>query len=160
MADISAIREGIAAALSVLQGVNVRPYWRDDPQSPALQVAGFELVDYVQSTGGINGATYNVIVEGMCDLAGGDEVQAQMQFDKWLATSGPESVLVALNGLDCEGGYKLTSRLNLQGQLTQDQEPAVDSFLLQEFRGYRRSRTASGVEALFGDFAIHVETSD
>jgi len=159
LADLPAIREGIAAALSVLP-CNVRPYWRDDPQSPALQVAGFELVDYVQAIGGINGATYTVIVEGMCDFAGGDEIQAQMQFDKWLATSGDESVLVALNATDAEGGYNLTSRYNLQGELTQDQAPAVDSFLLQEFRGYRRSRTKSGIEALFGDFAIQVETSD
>ena len=153
LADMPAIRQGLAAALA--RGIDqckVWPYFMDDPKPPALTVAGPELTGFQTAFG--DDASFLWIVEG-CAQIGAGLAAAQQIFDEWVDPNGARSVNKAL--LD---DYRLNHRLDMEGNLTEDVGPAADSVALVEFRGYRRQHLPkSGVEVLLGDFAIQVETS-
>jgi hypothetical protein len=150
--DFMAIREGLAANLSGLPDCQVSPYLLDNPTPRMLSVAGFEEIDYAQSFG--DDAQLMVIVEGCVDWGGAGDIAAQKKFDRWLAATGPESVREAVNS-----DLRLTSRLDVDGNLTNGHPPACDDLACMTFRGYRRARLTNGTTVLLGDWLVQVETS-
>jgi hypothetical protein len=146
---IKNIRQGLAANLRSLEDCQVSAYLLDNPTGPTLQVAGFEGIDYAQSYGPTT--LLEVVVEGATPLGGGTR-GAYERFDEWILGDG--TVWDAI-----EADQTLTSRLRDNGSVLENQDPVADSVAVQEFRGYRRSRLASGVEVLLGDWLVQVLTS-
>jgi len=148
---IEQIRRGLAANLDGIRTARdcqLSAYLLDNPTGPSLQVAGFE---------GIEAQAYGptwlvgVVIEGATPLAGGSR-GAYARFDEWLL--GDFTVWDAI-----ETDQTLTSRLRDNGSVLAGQSPVADSVAVQEFRGYRRGRSANQVEMLFGDWLVQVLTS-
>lgn len=151
MATIDDIRRGLAANLRLVPDCLVSPYLLDSPTTPALQVAGFDTIDYLDSFG--PGVSLRIIVEGATGLA--HSRAAQARFDRWLWPTGADSVKAAI-----ESDTRLTSRLSEDGKsVLADQDPACDALQVVEFRGYRQARVRDGVELLLGDWVVQVEAS-
>lgn len=148
MPDIDAIRRGLAANLRAVPDCNVSPYLFPDEKlvAPALQVAGLEALDYVESFG--QTGRLNIVVEGVTSAA--SSRAGQVLFDTWLLWTVPEAI---------EADTQLTSRLQDSGSILTDQDPACDSLHVREFRGYRKTRLASGTEVFLGDWLIELLAS-
>lgn len=151
MADIEAIRRGLAAnlraAIPTTDGM-ASPYLLENPSGPALQVVGFENIDYIRSFG--PGVSLEIVVEGCVPMVLGDG--ASRFFDRWVLRETTYSVADAL-----EADRRLTSRLRDNGTVLGNQAAAADDLQVREFRGYRRLTIANGVDALVGDWLVQVE---
>ena len=145
------IRRGLAANLRAIEDCVVSPWLQENPVRDALSVAGPEKMEYAEGAFGADasdrGGPLTIIVEGVCSLAGGLRA-AQDRFDDWILWEVPEAI---------ESDVRLTSRLNDDGSVTEDEDPACDALAVREFRGYRRERLGNGTdEFLVGDWVVDV----
>jgi hypothetical protein len=105
MADLTEIREAIAAALvGVLpasQG-KVSPWLLASPVPPLLQVMGPDEVDYDSGAFSADDADWDIIVQGFVGAA--SLRGAQERLDDWLAPSGDTSVRAKLEADQTLGG--------------------------------------------------------
>lgn len=145
------IRRGIAGNLAAIADAQVSAYMLDNPTPGMLQVAGLDEIEYDNTYG--RDDTLFVVVEGCASLAGGD-IGSQKRFDRWLASSGAESVKAAV-----ESDKRLTKRLQHDGTVQTGQVAVADDLRVTRFRGYRRHRLENGSEVLLGDWIVQVETS-
>jgi hypothetical protein len=151
MADIEAIRRGLAGNLRAVPDCQVSAYLLDNPTAAALQVAGFDEIDYVQSFG--DDTSFSFVIEGSAGLA--SDIGSQQRFDRWLGATGDESVKSAL-----EANRTLTSRLLDNGTVQTGQVALADDLQVRLFRGYRKARLANGSEVLLGDWLVELVTPD
>jgi hypothetical protein len=92
MASLQEIREGVAAAISTLDGIQGSPYMLSNPPLPSAHVYPDET-EYHEAFA--NGAeSWHLIVEVFVGMV--SDIAAQMTLDKYLASDGPSSVKAAL----------------------------------------------------------------
>lgn len=148
------IRRGLAANIkaAIPNGVFVFPYYREEPQVPALMVSGLVGIDYIENTAMADpGGTSLVIVEGVAGRV--SDIGAQKVFDGWLLDGGDSCVRDAL-----ESDYHLTSRMRDDGSIETGATAACDSLAVREFRGTRRAQIGATLH-LVGEWIVQVETS-
>lgn len=150
MADIEAIRRGLAANLRTVEDCVVSPWLIDNITKAALSVAGPERAAYFEGAFGQlasdRGANVPFVIEGAVSCAGGLRA-GQMLFDQWILWEVPEAI---------EADTRLTSRLQNNGSILTDQDPACDSLAVREFRGYRRTTLPNGSDVLLGDWVVEL----
>src|SRR5262245_8054161 len=133
-----AIRSGLAANLRAVPDCTVSSWLIEQPTMDCLSVAGVESAEYKEGGFGElaseRGASIPFIIEGAVSMAGGLRA-AQERFDAWVLWLVPEAI---------ESDVRLTSRLNANGSVSADNEPACDALAVREFRGYRRERLGNG----------------
>lgn len=151
MPELDDIRQGLAANLAAIPDTQISAYMLDNPTPGMLQVAGLDEIEYDRTYG--RDDTLFVVIEGCASLASGD-IGSQKRFDRWLASSGAESVKAAV-----ESDKTLTKRLQPDGTVQTGQPAAADALRVTRFRGYRRQRLENGTEVLLGDWIVQVETS-
>ncbi len=88
MAKLSAIREGLAANLAPLQDAQVSAYMLAAPTPPCIHVYPDEITyDRAMGRGEDD---WQLVVHGFVGLT--SDVGAQKRLDRWLASTGAESV--------------------------------------------------------------------
>lgn len=88
MADLTSIREGLAANLSALKDVQVSPYMLANPQPPSAHVFPADISYDQAMVRGVDQWTFTVqAFVGLIDAKG-----AQVKLDALLAPSGSQSV--------------------------------------------------------------------
>jgi hypothetical protein len=148
---MNAIRRGLAANLRVIENCTVSIWVQESVTLDALSVVGLETAAYEEGAFGEiasdGGARLAFVIEGAASLAGGLRA-AQERFDDWILWQVPEAV---------ESDVRLTSRLNDDGSIDEDQEPACDALAVREFRGYRRMRLGNSQDDhLVGDWVVDI----
>lgn len=96
MATVGAIRDGLAAKLATIEGLRVHDVIPDDMMPPAVVIrpAQGSFVRYRRTH---SGSTEMTIIVTIVVSAGWSRT-AQDALDEYMATSGPMSVLAALDG--------------------------------------------------------------
>lgn len=117
MADISAIRTGIATNLGTISGLRASAEIPDNP-SPPIGVVNLDTIDY---DGAFNGGltTYNFVVTVVVGRAA--ERHMQRKLDAYCQPTGSQSVKVAIESDKTLGGevYDLrVERSNVVGSIT------------------------------------------
>jgi|DewCreStandDraft_4_1066084.scaffolds.fasta_scaffold46081_4 hypothetical protein len=153
MADLRAIREGLAGSLATLRANGtvgqVSPYLLANPTPPSLMVAA---VDEYEFLGFGTSVRWTILVEACLGLAA--DVAAQELLNKLLAPTGATSVVAA-----AEADQRLTSRLDRSGFLHTGQAPAADSVAFAAYRGQSRFQLRNGFEVLLAVWAFEVISS-
>jgi hypothetical protein len=157
LADVKAIRLGLGALLrqvypaepagSDLRG-NVSAYFKDAPTPPTLQVIGVERmvpIDFAR------GGDWTWLIEGYFGTI--TDQGAQSRLDELLAT---DAVWEAVES-DNNSIGALYSRLQQNGTVTTDNDPAADEVSFLEYRGSSRIERG-GADALVGTWAVRVLT--
>ena len=144
MADLTAIREGIAAKLvGVLPTTdgNVSAWMLATPVPPLIQIWGPDEVDYDVGGYGANDANWDIIVQA---FAGAVSMRgAQERLDNWLASSGATSVRAVLEADQTLGGTA-----------------GVYGVIVRRASGYRLfSLPGQSDQVLGAEFVVHIETS-
>ncbi len=148
--DMEAIRRGLAANLRTVPDCQVSAYLLDNPTGPALEVAGFDNLDYLADFR--RGATLHLLIEGV--VPGVDSRAAYTAFDRWLIPGSDSSVVDALLA-----DRQLTKRLTDKGTVLTGQPAACSDLTVTQFRGYRFVRTRDGqTDVLVGNWAIDLLT--
>lgn len=152
MADLDAIRQGLAANLVPLRTAKivgqVSAYLLDNPQPPCLQVAGVDETDY--DTGGYGAGssdTWTILVEAALGLV--NEMGAQKVLNALLETDAVKDAL--------ESDITLTSRLQDNGVVLAGQAAAAEWVKVRRYRGQTRFRFPSGAEMLLATWETEVQ---
>lgn len=153
MADITAIRRGLAAllrdALPVDEG-HVFPWLQENPLPPTLCVAGIER-------------------DGIIPLAFGDDPPVELHFvvEAWLGAASDIGAQRYLDGLlssdavaaalesDQDAAGALYSRLNDDGTVSTGQSAAADSVAVMGYQGQTRLARATG-DVLLAQWLVKV----
>jgi hypothetical protein len=153
VADVIAICEGIAANLATIRTADptfikqVHPVPLDSPTAPSLMVHGVVEMDYTTFGGpGVEpGMEYLVGVEAWLGKA--SEIGAHLKLRRLLAPIGDESLVAAV---EAEGSdrRRLTARLDIDGVLTENLEPACESIAFEEYRGQTNFLHLNGTQYL------------
>lgn len=101
MASLSDIREGLAANLAALDGVQVSAYMLASPQAPS----GHIVPDFIayDSAMGRGHDDWRLKIQVFVSLAGGDRA-AQVRLDSFIASSGSQSVKALVESDKTLGG--------------------------------------------------------
>lgn len=132
MADLVAIRQGLAANLAAIEGCQVSAFRLSQPTPPTLQVMGVDEVVY--DTGGFGRRavyhhdTLKLIVHGFVGAV--TDIGSQIRLGAWLASTGDESVKQAL-----EADPTLTKRLLFDGTIETDQTPQAETLRVIRYAG-------------------------
>lgn len=153
MADITAIRRGLAAllkdALPGDQG-NVSPWLDDNPLPPSLCVAGIDRDGYTATTFGPDpGVEIHFIVEAYLGAASSRGAQA------FLDGLVGGTLAEALEG-DQDASGALTKRLQDDGTVLTGQAAAADSVAVTGYLGQTRLASANG-DVLIAQWRVTVE---
>lgn len=152
MADVEAIRRGLAALLRTVYPVgagHVGAYFKDAPAPPTLQIIGVERMVPLDMT---DGADWTWLIEGYFGTI--TDRGAQTKLDEILAT---DQVWEAVESDNARDGA-LFSRLQDDGTVTTDEDdPAADHVAFLEYRGSSRIERG-GADALVGTWAVRVLT--
>jgi|SRR5215471_14857917 len=100
MADLGAIRQGMANALEAITDVQVSPVLLADPTPPLLQVYPAEVTFDGAANRGMD--EFEFVVEAVMPFS--TDIGSQVELDKLMAGSGPRSVKQALEADDSLGG--------------------------------------------------------
>lgn len=154
MADITAIRRGLAALLrDVLpedEG-HVYPWLQDNPMPPTLCVAGIERDGLTYVTfGDPPGIEANFVVEAW--LGAASDVGSQRFLDGLLSTDAVATALEA----DGDSGGALYSRLQDDGTVLTDQDAAADSVAVMSYLGQTRLARGTGHDVLLAQWLVKV----
>jgi hypothetical protein len=148
--DLHAIRCGLAAqlrtAMSASQG-HVSPYFDVQPPTPILQVGTIESAERL-GYGADGGSRYVLLIEGLFSLEA--EVLAQKQLDELVSSQAVSDAI--------DADRRLTSRLDEDNVLTEDEDPACDAADVIEYRGSARVPLPDGRRVLQGVWAVQVVT--
>lgn len=133
MATLEDIRQGLAANLAALRsgddGCQVSPYMLGAPVPPTLLVMGpiddAERIDF----GGEDEELF-IVVQGFAAMV--EDIAGQKRLDRWWSNVGDDSVTAAL-----EADKQLTSRLDDEGNVTDDQDPACADLVVLRKSRYR-----------------------
>lgn len=165
MSDLQNICEGIAANLATLRTNDpnfikqVHPFPLASPTPPSLMVHG-------PTEGGIEYTAFH-----------GPDVEASMRYliavEAWLGLAEKQSAHRALRALlspnadtslvaavEAAGGVRarLTARLNADGELSEDQDPACDTIAFEEYRGHSNFVAENGTVYLLATWVFEVLT--
>lgn len=153
MADLDAIRRGLAANLAVLKPDpigQVSPFMLDNPTPPSAMVSGLETGGYsIMSYGTTPSVDLTFLIE-VC-LGKVSDIGAQKLLNRLLAPSGSDSLIAAV-----EADNRLTSRMDDQGKITTDQDPAADDLGFVGFRGQLPFTLPNTTRVLLAVFAVRV----
>lgn len=151
MADIDAIRRGLAANLAVLKPDTVGqvyPYLLQNPSPPSVMVSGIEA-------GGIDYISYgdSVSIMFLIEVCLGvvSDIGAQKLLGSLLASSGATSLVTAV-----QADRRLTSRMGDDGRVTADEGAAADAVAFEGFRGQTPFTLPNRTEVLLATFAVQV----
>ena len=159
MADLDAISQGLAANLAALKQAELAPrqplivqvssFYLDRPSPPSAMVVGVDEIEYDTAfqRGGDSWVLLIEVVLGTISDVGGQSV-----LRKLLAPTGDTSLKTAV-----ESDRRLTSRMDSQGRITADHDPACDDLRVTNYRGQRKV-AIGGAEALSAVWAVQVET--
>lgn len=134
MADLEAIRRGIAAELRTVLPADeghVSPYFAETPPMPCLQVVGvgdMERIDFA------DGKRFEIVVEAVLGLV--SDKAAQRRLDGWLESNAVDGQIEDAN----TPTGALTSRLLEDGTVQTGQAVACDSIALESYGGPSRIR--------------------
>lgn len=152
MADLEAIRLGLAAALRTAlpadQG-HVSPYFSDVVTTPALQVVGLDEGEYYTMGFAGGGDSLFFIIEAIVGRVV-DRV-AQTWLDRFVSAEGAYSLKAAL-----EADKTLTSRLLDDGTVQTGQAAAAQFVILRRYRGQARIKQENGQDVLVGSWIVEV----
>jgi hypothetical protein len=143
------IRCGLAAQLRTAldeHDGHASPYFALEPPLPILQVGTIESAERMGYGAG-GGSRYVFLVEGL--FAGGD-IASQKALDLLVGT---DAVTLAV-----DADRKLTSRLDENGTLTEDEDPACAQADVVEYRGGAQRSLPNGQPVLQGIWAVQVVT--
>ncbi len=103
--EIPPIRAALAAKLAVLVGDHggTSPYWVSAPIPPWLQVMGLDEIEYAVEGTPHDDSAATFIVQGFVGIA--DLEDSQDTLDRWVASSGSDSVRSVLEGRDADGEF-------------------------------------------------------
>lgn len=154
MADITAIRRGLAAllrdALPADEG-HVYPWLQDNPQVPTLCVAGIQADGLKLLTFGDDpGVEALFIIEAWLGTA--SDVGAQRYLDGLLSSN---AVAAALES-DEDGDGALYSRLQDDGTVLTGQTAAADSVAVMGYLGQTRLARPMGPDVLLAQWLVKV----
>lgn len=138
MADkLDELREGVAAALSTIPGVQVSPHFLSNPTPPAIHVFPGDG-SYHQAMG--NGhSDWPLVVQAFVPVS--LDKGGQKLLDKFIADAGPYSVLEAIEADGTLGGV-------------------ADDTIVRGFSNYGERKRADGVVVLAVDFDVLVLAGD
>lgn len=134
MASLQEIREGLAAALVPLEGVQQSAYVLWNPTPPAADVAP-EGVDYHQAME--SGSKWKLIVRVFVGAI--SDIGAQKRLDLYLAEEGAESVKALIEADSTLGGV-------------------VDDLIVTKCSGYRAYERAGGQPVVGAEWTVEIFT--
>ena len=102
MADLRAIREGLAANLATISDVQVLAYGKSNPTPPTLMITPDDPVVDFDWSGSRGADEYHLLVDAAVAFA--SDQGAQHRLDAFLAGSGPYSVKQAAEADKTLGG--------------------------------------------------------
>lgn len=150
MADLDAIRQGLAANLVPLRTAGivgqVSAYLLDNPTPVSLQVVGVDQAEYDTQGFGANQHSWTFIVEAALGLV--SDIGAQKTLNGLLETNAVKDAL--------ETDRLLTSRLGDTGQVTTGHTAAAQRLKVTRYRGHGRARFPNGVELLLATWEVEV----
>lgn len=149
MADIDAIRQGLAALLRSLLPADeghVSPYWRTTPPVPTLHVFGIETGTADDFNDGMD---MRFIIEAFVGTV--DDIAAQKRLDALV--EGMKDAVEA----DNSASGALFDRLDETGTLTTDVGAAADCVAFVQYRGQQLAERNT-TQYLTGIFEIQVIT--
>lgn len=153
MADVEAIRRGLAAQLRTVLPANrghVSAYFDPAPRMPCLQVAGVQRME--RNDFG-DGRTFDFVIEGVFSMSHTDS-GAQRLLDEFIADNAVDEAVEA----DGDGAGALYSRLLDDGTVTTLDDPAAASVAFVEYLGVSRETLRTGGEALLATWVVQVVT--
>lgn len=154
MADITAIRRGIAALLRDVLPADeghVFPWLQDNPLPPTLCVAGIERDGLkIITFGDPPGIEADFVIEAW--LGAASDIGAQRKLDELLSS---DAVATAVES-DADGNGALYSRLQDDGTVDTDQDAAADSVAMVGYLGQTRLARPTGQEVLIAQWLVKV----
>lgn len=152
MADLDAIRRGLAANLATLRTAGtvgqVSAYLLENPTPPSLQVAGVDTIDYDEHGFGSAGEdNWRILIEAA--LGKVSDTGSQDLLNTLLSESSVKTAI--------EADTKLTSRLSANGQtVTTGQSAAALWVKCRRYRGQSRVVFPNGAELLLATWEVEV----
>lgn len=103
--DLPAIRAAIKRTLddAVGDSVQTTAYWISNPTPPSLVLMGQDEVEYGTGGQGREDAEVAWVLLAFSGIA--EEVAAQDELDRWMASSGERSIRAILEARDDDGAY-------------------------------------------------------
>jgi hypothetical protein len=100
MADLSALRAGLAANLGAIPDLQVSPYFIANPTFPSAYVrAGPTVFDKT-----IDGVSYDLVLFVRVLVAAFDDIGPRVNLDEYLPANGPRSIKEAIEADSTLGG--------------------------------------------------------
>jgi len=138
MVDLAAIREGLAANLRRIDGVQVSAYMLANPTPPTIQVMGPDEVTY-DVTFGRGSDSWQMVVQAFVALV--TDIGAQARLDEMLHPTGPLSIKEAIEFDTTLGG-------------------ACNDLRVTRSSGYQQYNLEGRGAVLGAEFTVQVETSN
>lgn len=158
MADIDAIRRGVAAllrqSLPETEG-HVSPYFKVSPGTPCLQVAG---VQSMRRTNYGDGREWTVAIEGVFPRA--TDEAAQRLLDRVLAGDTGDGILPVDEAIETDktAAGALHDRLLDDGTIDEDVGAACHDIAFVSYLGSARVTLEDGTKVLVATWTAQVET--
>jgi hypothetical protein len=161
--DITAICEGIAANLATIRDNDptlvkqIHPFPLRNPTGTALLVHGIVEQEYL-TFGSVEqppGMRYLVGVEAYFGTA--DQIGNHQKLRRLLTSVGDDSLVSAVEAEGTERA-RLTARLNHDGELLEDQDPACESISFEEYRGHAYITAPNNTEYMVATWIFEVMT--
>lgn len=158
MADFQDIRRGLAANLAVLRdaGFQITPYVLDAPLGPTIEIAGIELAEYdiaFRDSSGYNATGDQLTVIVTATIPYKVDILTQQRMDALHSATGLKHAI--------EADDRLTARMQDDGSLLADQNPACDALRVARYRGQARTmieQHSGGLDVLIGTWEVDVIT--